>query len=249
MQLLKDLELGEIRIKFREEFGKGDSVEVRVLRKDLEKEVMKEVFRFEMGEGKQTLRGENWLLRREGKKRYTLFFSQEEPPEVAIENTLRFVLAQECPERGGILLHSSSAFAGHIGICFIGKSGSGKTTILSLLKKFKSLNDDLNILFLSGEKPRIFPLPVLSRNIFYPAVKAEALFLLKKSKRDEIKKIRKEEGLTEIISCLPFLHFSPSAFEKGIKVLEKILDYLPVYRLYFSLNGKVEEEICNLLRV
>jgi len=249
MQLLKDLEVGGTKIQFREDFEEGDSIQVKVLKKDLRREVMSEVFRFEVSKGKQILRGANWLLQRERKKRYTLFFSDRVPPQVAIENTLRFVLAQECPERGGILLHSSSAFREEAGICFIGKSGSGKTTILTLLKQFKPLNDDLNVLFLSDEKPFIIPLPILSRGVFYPAVKADALFILNKSKRDEIKKMRKEDGLTEIISCLPFLHFSPSAFKKGIEVLEKILEYVPLYRLYFSLNGKVEEEICKVLRI
>jgi hypothetical protein len=249
MQFLENLELGRVKLEFKEDFGRGDSIEVRVMKKNLRRENLKEVFRFETKGRKQVLRGENWILKRERKKRYTLFFSDKEPSDVAIENTLRFVLSQEYPENGGVLVHSSSACLGKCGVCFIGKSGSGKTTILKLFKKFKPLNDDLNLLFLSDEKPWIFPLPILSRNTFYPLIKADALFILNKSEKDEIKKIKKEDGLTEIVSCLPFLHFSPSNFKKGLKVLEKILDYAPVYRLYFSLNGKVEEKIFELIRV
>jgi len=249
MQFLKNLELGKIKLEFREDFEKGNSIQIRILRKNLSRESLKEAFRLEIKGGKQILRGEDWVLQKEGKKRYILFFSDKEPSDVAIENTLRFVLAQECPENGGILLHSSSACLGKRGICFIGKSGSGKTTILKLLKKFKPLNDDLNLLFLSDEEPCIFPLPILSRNVFYPVIKAEAMFILNKSEKDECKKIKKEDAWTEIISCLPFLHFSSSILKKGLKVLEKILDYLPVYRLYFSLNGKVEEKIFEFLRV
>ncbi len=248
MQFLKSLNLGGIRFEFRKNFVKGNFPQVRVLRKNIKREIMKEVFRIEIRNKKPVLMGEDWLLQKEDGKRYTLFFIDKAPPDVAIENTMRFVLAQEAPGNGGILVHSSSAYFEGNGVCFIGKSGAGKTTILKLLKSFQPLNDDLNLLFFSKEKLFIFPLPVLSKNIFYPAVPVRFIFILNKSRRDELKKIKKEDALTEMLSCLPFLHFSPFTLKTGIKVLEKILDCISVYRLNFSLNGKAEEKIFGLIR-
>lgn len=238
-----------IKLEFRRDFKKrrDNSIQVRVVRRELERKALKEVFKLEMINGSPSLRGEDWLLRKEGRKRYTLFFGDKNPSEISVENTMRFVIAQEAPEIGGVLIHSSSAHLEGKGFCFIGSSGAGKTTIVKLFKKFKSLNDDLNLLFFSEEKLCIFPLPILSKKIFYPIVDASALFILNKSQKDEVIKIKKGDAFAEMISCLPFIHLSQSSLRKGFEILEKILDYVPLYRLNFSLNGKVEEKIFNLI--
>lgn len=248
MHFSKKVEAGVLSVEFSNISGRGNrnTLEILVLKREVEPIHIPEVFIVETSCERISLRGKNWMLKKEGEQ-FLLIHSGPEPSDVALENSLRFVLALEYPKRGGILIHSSSAGINGKGVCFVGKSDAGKTTVLKLLKRFTPFNDDLNILYLSEGEVHLQPLPRVTGEISFPTLKVETIFLLVKGNNDLAKKLKRSEAYPEILSCVPFVHYSRETLEKTLEVLKKILDRLHIYRLEFTLYGRCEEEILRVI--
>lgn len=194
--------------------------------------------------GKIFMRGENWETAKMIDNLYVIKHGNNTPSDICVHNSLRFILANELPGRNGLLIHSSSALYKGTALCFAGKSGSGKTTIINLLKRMSPLHDDMNII-IHNEEILLYPFPQKYGNV--KGFPLKHLFILKKGKMDRVKKIPHEFAIADILSCVPFIHTSTTLMKKAIKVLENILEKVNVYELYFTLNGDWEEKILSLI--
>lgn len=67
-------------------------------------------------------------------------------PQRDLEYFLRIVVALVAHERGGLLLHAAGLVYNDRGRVFIGRSGSGKSTVVALSSHAAALGDDLMIL-------------------------------------------------------------------------------------------------------
>jgi hypothetical protein len=94
--------------------------------------------------------------------------------------------------KGGVLIHSSAAATGGSGMLFTGKSGSGKSTIHSLLKAcgWQALNDEWNIILpCEGNVCMVYPTPFNIRNDAFAAMSAhrlDSIFYLKQGTRNGV---------------------------------------------------------------
>lgn len=192
--------------------------------------------------GKIIMRGWDWETFKVKRRFYVIRHLGKAPSDISIHNSLRFIFALELPWLGGFLLHSSSAVYRESAVCFSGKSGAGKTTILKISRQLKGLDDDMNVVLYDREV-LLYPFPYR-----YGVIKGfplKYIFLLRKGK-NYVREVPYEVAMTEILSCMPFVHTSTSLLKKSMEVLENILEKIKVYELYFLTNGGWEEKILTL---
>jgi len=78
-----------------------------------------------------------------------------------LKNILKLLLSELVYKHNGLILHGSSVIYKDKAILFLGKSGSGKTTTLNLLKeKTVPFTDDISIVRLINKEYYVFPSPL-----------------------------------------------------------------------------------------
>ncbi len=112
-----------------------------------------------------------------------------------LENIIYFLLSQN----RGLVIHSSAIKYKDNGYLFVGKSGSGKSTVVKLLShKFTPLTDDTTIIRRVKNQVFIYQHPFIEKN-YYPKtngkVKLKRVYFLKKSNTNKIDKLKNKEQI------------------------------------------------------
>lgn len=146
----------------------------------------------------------------------------------------------------GCLLHGSAIGFHKSALLFIGRSGSGKSTIVKLLKnEFTPLIDDMMIIRKEKQNFFLYQTPFVERNK-YPIKKEKfqigGYSVLIKSTQNLLKQTEKlpEESFENQ------LFTTPADVFQQLNLMKKLSQQLPAFRLYFSLS--LRDEISKKIR-
>ncbi len=165
--------------------------------------------------------------------------SPEDVPTVlrALENYLRWVVADLSMDRGGFVLHAAGIVRDSRAFIFFGHSGAGKSTIAELSQGHQILSDDLVILFKTDQgfsattTPFWGAYPQACKDTgLYPVA---GVFQLYQSDRTDVVRLAKAPAAGLILSCCPFVSDPARRAHNLLNLIGDLCRALPVYRLEF----------------
>lgn len=127
---------------------------------------------------------------------------------------IRFVLNLESVNYIRLVIHASGVVVNDGVYLFIGKPGSGKSTIAMLQEEYAVLSDELNILQIENGRLLVHGTPFISstKSCAPGPYRLKAISVLRKDEYDNIKKISFSAGLSQLINSI--VDYSP---DNGVK--------------------------------
>jgi len=169
--------------------------------------------------------------------------------ELAVVPTIRvfeqllyqaFYSAESSAGRNAILIHSSAVSRSGSGYLFVGRPESGKSTIADLSLPNTVFNDEINLLYLSGEKILVGSTPFngLYKDKSEGCCDLKAVFLLKKGRSHKLTRPSGAEAvrsiMQEIVPPIGLDEVVTQDVRAGmLELASGIQRRVPVYRLEF----------------
>lgn len=146
----------------------------------------------------------------------------------------------------GLLIHSSCAVDHGQAHLFSGHSGAGKSTAARLSAPRQLLSDEATILKVTDQGITVFDSPFRSElpdaggQITAPLTSIQLLHQALSNQRVLLKK---GEGLTELIDKVFYWSYKKEETIKIMRLLQILINQVPVYRLHFQKNNSFWELI------
>lgn len=146
----------------------------------------------------------------------------------------------------GLLIHSSCAIENGRAHIFSGQSGAGKSTAAKLSAPRELLSDEATILKVDDGKVTVFDSPFRSElqatgtNKTAPLASIQLLHQALHNKRSNLKK---SDSLIQLLDKVFYWAHSPEETKQVIKLLNKLVETVPVYDLHFQKNNRFWELI------
>jgi len=187
----------------------------------------------------RTSRKEDYLLKvLAGNEKYFLF---------AVENFLRWVIANRALSNNGLLLHASSKVIDNEAHIFLGNHGAGKSTAVSLIEEGFTIADDVALIMLKESSCFAYTMPAVTKFIQKEReigrYEIKAFYKLIKSDENKLKKMAKPLAFAVIVSSIPFLVNT----NRHHYIAKNLIERLPVYELYFKKEKDFFKEAINNL--
>lgn len=163
--------------------------------------------------------------------------SEVKPSLQAVENYLRWLIADLAMARGGFIFHSAGLVKDGRAFVFFGPSGAGKSTVTSLSEGATVLSDDL-VLLLRGESgweaattpfAGTFPQTAKDRGS-YPLA---GLFRLTQAPAHELRPVPLHVAVGMVAACCPFVSDAALRHEKLLPLVESLCQEISVRELRF----------------
>lgn len=197
-----------------------------------------------------------------GKKIYNLILYKKNKNQVFVPSYINIIqldyiiklLLAKLIKKIGFFIHSSSVAFNKQGYIFLGKPGSGKSTIIKLLKNLaEPINDDVTLIKKKNDNNfYIISTPFIEKEMWFQKKKSaypiKALFLLKKSKYNRISRIKSFEDIFSKLTKQVWL------YEKNTNHFKIYFGFLKRYQnsfyyFYFNKNkSQVENYFRNFLK-
>lgn len=156
--------------------------------------------------------------------------------------------------RGGIFLHSCAVALRGEGLLFAGVSGSGKSTMAELWRKFgppsSTVIDDEHILARNSTEATILygaPWSRGPRKATFSRTPARALFFLAHGEQNQCDRLSSSEALAHLMSQVFLPLWSPGQVELTVQTCVKLLEHVDCYRLQFVPDAEVVDYVQDLL--
>ncbi len=175
---------------------------------------------------------------------------QKENPHLTLEDCEYIWLGSEfyelMPEFGGLLLHSSAVVYGGEGFLFSAPCGTGKSTHTQLwLKRFEGayiLNDDKPAIKYTKDGFYVYGTPFSGKTDLNvnEGVPLRGVCILERGEKNSIRRAEPEEALFGILNQT-VRPVSEERMDKLLKILDKLVTDVPVYRLYCNMDIEAAE--------
>ncbi|MHA2962012.1 hypothetical protein [Priestia megaterium] len=146
----------------------------------------------------------------------------------------------------GLLLHSSCATEKGKAHLFAGQSGAGKSTCAKLSAPRTILSDEATLLKVEKNQITVFNSPFRSE-LSAPSIKGTiplaSIQLLHQALNNERTKLGKASALLQIMDKVFYWNKDREETKKIVQMIKEVLDYVPVYDLYFQKNNTFWELI------
>jgi ABC-type oligopeptide transport system ATPase subunit len=148
-----------------------------------------------------------------------------------------------------MLLHAAAVVKDKKTFLFLGVSGSGKSTVAALSKKYKVLGDDIIAVRKIDKTYYAFPTPWKQMKMLAvnPSLKGkiQAIFFLKKSSRIFFRYLPPEETLSRILSShIHFLIYTDKPFLKNLfATAVNFAKQIPAYEMEFTKNANFWQKL------
>jgi hypothetical protein len=164
--------------------------------------------------------------------------------------TDQILLAQVLADRKGCYMHASGAVLDGAGLLFVGHSGAGKSTMVTMLKnKAKILCDDRIIVRKWEDGFRIHGTWSHGdvSDISAASAPLKAILFLQQDKQNRLSRIdRKQEVAKRLLACLVKPLVTAEWWDRILSLVEMIIREVPCYLLRFNNSGEVVDVLQEL---
>lgn len=146
----------------------------------------------------------------------------------------------------GLLIHSSCAIENGKAHIFSGQSGAGKSTAAKLSAPRELLSDEATILKVDDGEVTVFDSPFrseLQATGTNKTVPLASIQLLHQSLHNNRTNLKKSDSLIQLLDKVFYWAHSPEETKQVIKLLNKLVETVPVYDLHFQKNNRFWELI------
>ena len=162
------------------------------------------------------------------------------------QQLVRISLQKILSKKQGVILHSSGIIMKDKTLLFIGKPGSGKSTVMTLLsKKFKAFSDDSVIVKKEGKIFFIYNTPFIETNSWIEKVnkkyEIKGLFMLKKADYYQIDQIHDTHYI--ISRIIKQVWTEQEYLSQQIPTILELIANKKIFKLYFGKNQKQLEKL------
>ena len=145
-------------------------------------------------------------------------------------------IADNLPLFDRMVFHGAVISYDNNGYIFTAPSGTGKTTHISLWKKFvegvEIVNGDKPILWVDGKKVTAFATPYAGKEGFqnHSSIEIKGICIIHRGKENKIRRVQTSEFLTEMLTQM-YIPPEAETTEKTLDMLDTIVRTIPVYIL------------------
>jgi len=165
-----------------------------------------------------------------------------------------FAFSDRLTMSGGAVLHGSGLAYNNQGIVFSANSGTGKSTHTQLWKECFSdkvviVNDDKPAVRFYDGIPYIFGTPWSGKSDLNESIQVQlkAIIFIKRSETNRIELLNKRDGIYSLMSQISRPYYDEKIGLKTIDVIDKIIQTVPVYRLYCNISQEAVKVVFDQL--
>ena len=162
--------------------------------------------------------------------------------EADVRYFLRMVAALALFQAGALLVHAAGVVSRGQALLFVGRSGSGKSTVVALGGGRPVLHDDLVCLLQAVEGWRVAPLPGETA-AETSSVPLGGLLLLEKDAENRLQSLPTSTMLAELVANSPVVNAKSANLPALLAFWRRVLRFAPAGRLYFRSDETVWEVI------
>lgn len=167
-----------------------------------------------------------------------------------LNNALMLVFAFAACHHDTILIHASLVRQNGVGYPFIAKSGTGKSTHVSLwlrhLPGCDLMNDDNPIIRIVDGKPYIYGSPWSGKTPCYRNVKAPlgAVTRIDQAPQNSIERLAPVEAFASLMPSCSSMKWDETIFDHICEVVTRVIETTPIYILH-CLPDEAAARLCN----
>lgn len=167
-----------------------------------------------------------------------------------LNNALMLVFAFAGSKKETLLIHASLVRQNGYGYAFIAKSGTGKSTQVSMwlryLKGCDLMNDDNPIIRLLDDEPYIYGSPWSGKTPCYRNIKAKlgAITRIDRSEKNWVESLPPIEAFTSLLPSCSSMKWDQEIFSNICNTITKLIEKKNIYTLH-CLPNKEAAEVCN----
>ena len=167
-----------------------------------------------------------------------------------LNNALMLIFAFAGSHQDTLLIHASLVRQNGYGYAFIAKSGTGKSTQVSLWLRYLPgcdlMNDDNPIIRLIDGEAYIFGGPWSGKTPCYRNVKAKlgAITRIDRATENSIEKLSPVEAFASFLPSCSTMKWDEDIFERNCETVTRIIERTPIYTLH-CLPNKEAAILCN----
>ena len=167
-----------------------------------------------------------------------------------LNNALMLVMAFAGSSKNTILVHASLVRHNNYGYAFIAKSGTGKSTQVSLWLKYipncDLMNDDNPVIRLIDGIPYIYGSPWSGKTPCYRNVKAPlgAITRIDRAKTNSVDKLPPIESFASVLPSCSSMKWDKDIYNNICNIVTKIIERISIYTLHCT-PEKEAAEICH----
>jgi hypothetical protein len=177
-------------------------------------------------------------------------FGSPDMKSFGLNNALMLIMAFAGSSRDTILVHASLVRHDGYGYAFIAKSGTGKSTHVSLWLRYiphcDLMNDDNPVIRLVNGSPYIYGSPWSGKTACYRDVKAPlgAITRIDRAEINSVDKLSPVESFASVLPSCSSMKWDKEIFNNICNVISKIIEKVPIYTLHCT-PEKEAAEICH----
>lgn len=166
-----------------------------------------------------------------------------------LNNALMLVMAFAGSTKDTILVHASLVRHNGYGYAFIAKSGTGKSTQVSLWLRYipncDLMNDDNPVIRLINGSPFIYGSPWSGKTPCYRNVKAPlgAITRIDRAKSNSVDRLSPVESFASVLPSCSSMKWDKDIFNNICNVVSSIIEKVPIYTLHCT-PEKEAAELC-----
>lgn len=167
-----------------------------------------------------------------------------------LNNALMMIFSFAGSQKQTVLIHASLVRQNGYGYAFIAKSGTGKSTQVSMWLRYLPgcdlMNDDNPIIRVIDNKPYIYGSPWSGKTPCYRNVKARlgAITQIDRAKANSVDKLSPVEAFASLLPSCSTMKWDSDIFNNICDTITKLIETTGIYTLH-CLPNKEAAEVCN----
>ena len=155
-----------------------------------------------------------------------------------LNNALMLIFAFAGAHKQTLLIHASLVRNNGYGYAFIAKSGTGKSTQVSMWLRYipdcDLMNDDNPIVRVIDGKPYIYGSPWSGKTPCYRNIKAElgSISRIDRAKENSVEQMRPIEAFASLLPSCSTMKWDKAVFNNTVEIITKIIETSKVYTIH-----------------